>query len=203
MRVHNNMRYRGISVLASLALVLAGATCISAQEPLDGFDLQILKWAEQCREEVVGEFQKLLDTNQLSIGQIFDTFYIPIPGTYPQKYHTQYDKYTEDVLRIILDKYLEQDTRIQFVVAVDRNGYLPTHNSRYSRPLTGDQDQDTKNNRSKRIFNDRTGLAAARSTSPYLLQKYSRDTGETMADLSVPIFLKDKHWGAIRFGYKR
>ena len=53
------------------------------------------------------------------------------------------------------------------------------------------------------MFNDRTGLAAARNTNPYLLQKYSRDTGEQLADLSVPIKVQGKHWGALRVGYKR
>jgi methyl-accepting chemotaxis protein len=58
------------------------------------------------------------------------------------------------------------------------------------------------NNRTKRIFNDRTGLAAAQNTASFLIQKYQRDTGETMADLSVPIFIDGKHWGSIRLGYR-
>jgi methyl-accepting chemotaxis protein len=88
-------------------------------------------------------------------------------------------------------------------VTVDRNGYLPTHNQRYSQPLTGNLANDLVNNRTKRIFNDRTGLAAAQSTAPFLVQNYQRDTGETMADLSVPVFVQGKHWGAVRIGYRR
>ncbi|MCK5914476.1 MAG: chemotaxis protein, partial [Desulfuromusa sp.] len=78
-----------------------------------------------------------------------------------------------------------------------------THNSRYSRPLTDSADQNAKWNRTKRIFNDRTGLAAARNKEPYLLQRYSRDTGEVMSDLSIPIFIQNRHWGAVRIGYKQ
>ena len=126
-----------------------------------------------------------------------------IANTNPQKFNTQYDKLTDERLRIILDKCLAVDKRILFVVAVDRNGYLPTHNSKYSKPLTDDSDYNMKNNRTKRLFNDRTGLAAARNKEPYLLQNYQRDTGETIFDLSAPIFLKDKHWGAVRFGFKK
>ena len=174
-----------------------------AQENLTGFDLQVKMMAENCRDEVQKEMEKLISSNRLSTAQIFDTFYIPIPNTNPQKFRTQYDRLTDEVLRIILDKYLERDKRLLFVVAVDRNGYLPTHNTKYSRPLTNDEDFNTKNNRTKRLFNDRTGLAAARSTAPYLVQKYSRDTGEMLADLSVPIMIKGKHWGALRIGYRR
>jgi methyl-accepting chemotaxis protein len=178
-------------------------SALQAQETLTGFDLQIKSMAENCKSDVEKELEKLISSNRLSLAQMFDTFYIPIPNTNPQKFKTQYDKFTDEVLRIILDKYLEKDERILFVVAVDRNGYLPTHNTRYSRPLTDDQDFNTKNNRTKRLFNDRTGLAAARNTNPYLLQKYSRDTGEQLADLSVPIRVQGKHWGALRVGYKR
>jgi len=176
---------------------------LQAQETLTGFDLQVKTLAENCRNELQKELAKLISSNRLSMAQVFDTFYIPIPNTNPQKFKTAYDKFTDEVFRIILDNYLEKDKRLLFVVAVDRNGYLPTHNARYSRPLTNDADFNTKNNRTKRLFNDRTGLAAARNTSPYLLQKYSRDTGEQLADLSVPITIRGKHWGALRIGYQR
>lgn len=168
-----------------------------------GFDRKVFEIAQQCRDEVVQEFNTILTANELSFNQLFDTFYIPIPNTNPQKYKTQYDDITDRRIRIILDKYLKIDERVLFVVAVDRNGYLPTHNSKYSKPLTNDEDYNTKNNRTKRLFNDRTGLAAARNKDEYLLQRYERDTGESVYDLSLPIFIKEKHWGAIRIGFMK
>ena len=122
--------------------------------PLPGIDLQVKALAENCRNDVQKEMEKRISSNRLSMAQVFDTFYIPIPKTSPQKFKTQYDKLTDELLRIILDNYLEKD---------------------------------------KRLFNDRTRLAAARNTNPYLLQKYSRDTGEQLADLSVPIRIQGKH----------
>ena len=89
---------------------------------------------------------------------------------------------------------------IVFAVLVDRNSYLPTHNQRYSQPLTGNLANDLVNNRTKRMFNDRTGLAAARNKAPFLIQRYQRDTGETMWDVSSPIYVKGKHWGGFRVG---
>lgn len=167
-----------------------------------GFEKEVLTIAQQCRADVMQEFENMLASNVLTFNQLFDTFYIPIPNTNPQKYSTQYDGITDKQIRIILDKYLAMDERLLFVVAVDRNGYLPTHNSKYSKPLTNDQESNTKNNRTKRLFNDRTGLAAARNKEEYLLQRYERDTGESFYDLSLPIFIKEKHWGAIRIGFK-
>lgn len=188
-------------LLFLLILFSISTKCAFAEDDLTVFDLQIKTWAEDCKKEVTSELDRLLSSGRLNMGQLFDTFYIPIPNTDPQKYRTQYDKYFDEVLQIILDKYLEKDKNIVFVVIVDTNGYLPTHNLKYSKPMTGDNKVDILGNRSKRMFNDKTGLAAARNTNPYYLQKYSRDTGETMKDLSVPIFIKEKHWGAIRFGY--
>jgi len=184
-------------------LLLACVWSSQAAETLDSFDEQVKQWALECRDEVAGQFTQLLSSGELTMPQLFDTFYIPVAGTDPQKFHTQYDRTVDPVLVTILDKYLNKDIRLVFLVAVDRNGYLPTHNSRYSQPLTGNWDEDMKWNRTKRLFNDRTGLAAARNEQPFLLQRYSRDTGEIMSDISVPLFINERHWGAIRVGYTK
>jgi methyl-accepting chemotaxis protein len=68
--------------------------------------------------------------------------------------------------------------------------------------LTGDYETDLVNNRTKRIFNDRTGSRCGSNTKPFLLQTYKRDTGEVMHDLSVPIYVGGKHWGGFRIGYR-
>lgn len=173
-----------------------------AEELESDLDHNVFGWAQQCRGEVVEQFELLLSSGRLSVGQLFDTFYIPIPNTEPQKYRTQYDTLSDEVLRPILDKYLHKDPHLVFFIAVDRNGYLPTHNTCFAQPLTGNAEVDSVKNRTKRIFNDRTGLAAARNQQEYLLQRYSRDTGEHMSDLSIPITISKRHWGAIRVGYR-
>jgi len=94
-----------------------------------------------------------------------------------------------------------QDVQVVFAVLADRNGYVPTHNSRYSRPLTGNAETDRKWNRSKRMFNDKVGLAAARNKEGVLVQVYERDTGEKMWDISAPVQLNGRHWGTFRIGY--
>ena len=189
--------------LLLLTILFTSVTSLSAAEDLDRFDEEVRQWAIECRTDVVAQFNLLLTSGQLSVPQLFDTFYIPIPNTDPQKFRTQYDNLSDGVVRPIIDKILGYDKRLVFIVIVDRNGYLPTHNSRYSRPLTDNADANTKWNRTKRMFNDRTGLAAARNQKDYLLQRYSRDTGEVMGDLSVPIIIQNRHWGAVRIGYKK
>ena len=188
-----------VGCLALALLVSAGPA--RAADSLTSLDQKAKGLAEKCAQEILDQYELLLTSGHLTVVQLFDTFYIPIAGTDPQKFHTQYDDLVTGIIRPILDKYLEQDNRFEFVVVVDCNGYVPTHNTRYSKPLTGDRDTDAQWNRGKRLFNDRTGLAAAHNTDAYLLQHYSRDTGETMSDMSVPIMLQGRHWGAVRIGY--
>ncbi|MBI5550026.1 MAG: chemotaxis protein [Desulfobacterales bacterium] len=182
-------------LLKYLAVSLAAFLFISSwvgpilADPASDMEGKVKVWAMECQAEVASQLELLVSSGKLSIQQMFDTFYVPIPNTTPQKFRTQYDAFIDQAIQQILDKYLAKDSRLFFVVAVDRNGYLPTHNAR---------SQD----RSKRLFNDRTGLAAARNTEPCLVQKYARDTGETIYDLSVPLFVHKRHWGAIRFGYQ-
>jgi methyl-accepting chemotaxis protein len=92
-------------------------------------------------------------------------------------------------------------TEISQVIANDTNGYVPTHNQRFCQPLTGDYAQDITGNRTKRLFDDRTGRRCGQHTDTMLLQTYKRDTVEVMHDLSVPLFVAGKHWRAVRMGY--
>jgi methyl-accepting chemotaxis protein len=89
---------------------------------------------------------------------------------------------------------------------VDRNGYLPTHNRKYSQPQGADPVWNNANCRNRRIFNDRTGLRAGRNTEPFLLQTYRRDMGGgqfvMMKDISAPIIVQGRHWGGLRIGYR-
>ena len=169
---------------------------------LDEFDNQVKTWAGECKHSVIAVFDDLLQSGTLTEAQLFDTFYIPIPNSDPPKFHTQYDRVLDKVLQKILDGYLAKNDRLEYVVAVDMNGYVPTHNSRHFQTSSKEPEKDLMFSRSKRMFNDRTGLAAARSIQPFLLQRYFRDTGEVMYDLSLPVFIRDRHWGAVRFGYR-
>jgi methyl-accepting chemotaxis protein len=71
-----------------------------------------------------------------------------------------------------------------------------------SQPLTGDYDTDLLNSRDKRIyFSNDTEVRRATSTAPMLLQTYMRDTGEVINDLSMPITIDQRHWGAFILGF--
>lgn len=176
---------------------------ISARE-LSEDDQRILALAKSVAKKCARVFESVVKKGALAEEEIFSALYFPImPITYPPTFSTFYDSYTDDVITPILDSYLARDRRIIAVGLVDRNGYLPSHNSKYSRPSTGNPEIDIMNNRTKRIFNDIAGIRAARNTGKFLLQTYRRDTGENTAELSVPVFVLNRHWGAVRILYNR
>lgn len=157
--------------------------------------------ARQAAKDIGKLFEEAVASQQISMDDLFDRRYVPIPNTSPQKFSTRFDRFTDRVLPAIQEAILEKMPMLAFAGAVDDNGYFPTHNRRYSQPLTGDMQTDLVNNRTKRIFSDRTGKRCGASTGPFLLQTYKRDTGEVMHDLSVPIYVNGKHWGGFRIGY--
>jgi methyl-accepting chemotaxis protein len=143
-----------------------------------------------------------VSAGKLSEADLFDTKYVPIPDTRPQKFRTRFDAFCDAVLPPIQEPLIEQNPDLVFAIAVDLRGYCPTHNKRFSKPLTGDYDRDLVGNRTKRIFDDVTGSRCGAHTEKVLVQTYKRDTGEIMHDLSVPIYAGGRHWGGFRIGYK-
>ncbi len=150
--------------------------------------------------KMIGQIiEEAIDNGVFSVKDAFDTEYELIGNFDPPKYHTKYDFYLDKAILGLQDEFL-LDKSIIFAVAVDKNGYLPTHNTRFQKPITGNQEQDKVGNRTKRVFNDPVGLEAAQNIEKGLHQVYYRDTGEIMWDVSSPIFVKGKHWGGFRIG---
>ncbi len=162
---------------------------------------QVLSTLEQVTEELQQRLQLALQQGELSESDLFDEQYQAVPGTQPQKYQTRFTPWFQREIQPIEDRYQALSERFVFVLLVDRNGYAAVHNSRFDQPLTGDPQRDLVGNRSRRMFNDPVGLASARSTQDFLLQVYARDTGEIMRELSRPVSVSGRHWGAVRFGF--
>lgn len=131
---------------------------------------------------------------------IFDNQYRRIAHSNPPRFHTAYDQAIDQPLTQILDYVLDQLPGGFYTLLVDNSGYCPTHNTRYSRQPTGDLDHDTRHVRNKRIFDDPVCQGAIKNESGVLCQTYTRDTGEIVTDLSIPLDIANSRWGAVRIG---
>ena len=179
----------------------------TAHAGVDTTDSPMIRVVTESAAKIAALFEQALDKGEISMSDLFDEQYKPVPGSDPPQVTTRFTALTDRLLPPILEAALNVDPRIVFCAAVDRNGYLPTHNKKFSHPQKpGDPVWNTANCRNRRIFNDRVGLKAGRSEKAFVVQTYRRDMGggnfALMKDASAPIVVKGRHWGGVRCGYK-
>ncbi|MFK7861195.1 MAG: methyl-accepting chemotaxis protein [Granulosicoccus sp.] len=170
-------------------------------------DRPIIDLVISTANEIAEMFEQAVVSGSIKFEQLFDENYRPIPGSDPIQHMTDFVTLTDKLVAPILEDRLESSARIVFCAAVDRNGYLPTHNRKFSYPQKpGESEWNNAHCRNRRIFNDRTGLACGQNKSVFLLQTYRRDMGNgehvLMYDCSAPIRVQNRHWGGFRMGYK-
>jgi HAMP domain-containing protein len=144
-----------------------------------------------------------LDGGIITTGDLFDPVYEEIKGFDfgdNPRFHTKYDFYTDRTVIDLEDTIVESSPDFLYAAGLDFNGYAPSHNSRFTQPLTGDRTKDLSGNRTKRKFTDPVGVAAVKNLQPVLVQQYKRDTGELAWDISSPITVKAQHFGGFRVG---
>ncbi|NMM46702.1 hypothetical protein HH303_19585 [Rhodospirillaceae bacterium KN72] len=170
-------------------------------------DQPFIEICTRTADAVGRRFEQAVQSGEISMEDLFDRNYRPVEGSNPPQHLTNYLDFTDRILPDFQEPVLEFDPRVAFCAAVDENGYLPTHNIKYSHPQRPDDPVwNAGNCRNRRIFTDRTGKAAGANTADYLVQSYLRDMGGgnfvLMKDLTVPIRVRGKQWGNLRLGYK-
>jgi methyl-accepting chemotaxis protein len=177
-----------------------------AESGIETPDTPIIDLCRATAQRIGRMFEQAVTRNEISMADLFDEDYRPINGSNPQQHMTRFVDLTDRLLPDVQEPILGFDPRIAFCAALDRNGFLPTHNLIYSKPQGDDPIWNSANCRNRRIFNDRTGLSAGRSTRSFLLQTYRRDMGGgnfvLMKDVSAPISVKGRHWGGFRIGFR-
>jgi methyl-accepting chemotaxis protein len=182
---------------------LVGVTADSGVDSDDARYLGMAREAAAAIEEVVNA---AITAGRAGVVDLFDDQYKTIPGTDPEQLTTRFTELMDQLLPDIQEPVAASDERIVFCAAVDARGYLPTHNAKFSKPQGNDPLWNAANSRNRRIFDDKVGLRAGQNREPFLLQSYRRDMGggqfAVMKDLSVPITIQGRHWGALRLAYK-
>jgi len=149
--------------------------------------------------------EEAIEARRIGEGDLFARRYQPIPGSSPEQVMAPFTALTDDLFPPVQEAALRFSDKVVFCAAVNRDGYLPTHNRKFSHPQGDDEDWNTANCRNRRIFDDRVGLKSGRNTKSFLLQVYRRDMGggrfSLMKDVSAPITVKGRHWGGLRLAY--
>ncbi|MDD5247913.1 MAG: methyl-accepting chemotaxis protein [Rhodocyclaceae bacterium] len=163
---------------------------------------QMPQVVQDAARQVSAALEAAVDSGTIKLDDLFDRSYAPIANSKPPKFHTRFDSLCDRLLPAIQEPLLTRHKEITYAIGCDTSGYVPTHNNRFCQPLTGDEKKDFIGNRTKRIFSDPVGKRCGAHEIPFLLQTYRRDTGEIMHDISAPIYVKGRHWGGFRVGYR-
>jgi methyl-accepting chemotaxis protein len=171
--------------------------------------VSVFKTGEGIFEDIITKSSEIQSLYQAKIQEmkdrgvdVFDTNYKKVPNTEPQKYVTSFTKSFIDEMIPLYDESQKKLENSIYVLAVDKNGYLPAHQGMFSREMTGELEIDLFHSRHQRIFmgND-TEKRRCTHTKSMLLQTYMRDTGEILNDFSIPIYIDNKHWGSFILGF--
>ena len=178
-----------------------------AQSGHETADTPYIQAAQQAADRIGRLLDDALRTRTLSAAELFDENYVPVPGSDPQQHMTRFVAVAERLFPQVQEPVLKALDKVVFCIAVDRNGYIPCHNQAYCQPQrAGDPVWNAAHSRTRRIFNDRTGLASARNERPFLLQTYRRDMGGgqfvVMKEAAAPITVAGRHWGGLRLAFR-
>jgi methyl-accepting chemotaxis protein len=192
--------------VAKLLDLSEGLIEVIAASGVETSDAPLIRVVVETARQISAAFESAIERGDIRLEQLMDEHYREIPGTDPKQYLTDYVEFTDRILPPIQDPIQKIDPRIVFCVAWAKGGYLPTHNPNYRLPQGNDPVWNNANCRNRRLFNDRAVKKVAANTKPFLLQTYRRDMGGgnfvLMKDLSSPIRVRGRHWGAFRMGFR-
>jgi methyl-accepting chemotaxis protein len=159
-------------------------------------------WLITTAQSIKVDFEKSIQQLKDKGINVFDANYKKVPNTEPQKYTAAFTTAFEKELMPLFDAATKRISDSIYVLAIDKNGYLASHHAEFSKPMTGDPKRDLLESRHQRIFfNVDSEKKRCRHTEPMLMQTYMRDTGQILNDLSMPIYIDGKHWGAMIIGF--
>lgn len=142
-------------------------------------------------ETVARRYEALLLEGWISPADLFDTSYIAQPGAHPPRFGLMHLSVLQEGLDPIIDAQCGEDPLPLAAFLVDRNGFCVVARGRApeARSLPG------------RMLNDGAGLAAARNLRPCLIHSYASDFAGVVQEVSSPVFVEGRHWGAVRTAY--
>jgi len=170
-------------------------------ETLDARMIEITREGSKRFEQL---FEDAVAGGEVTIEDLFDEDYKLVPGSNPEQYETRAMLLIERVAPPVQEPIYANEACVRGACLHDRNGHRPMMNAEFSQPQGPDPAWNKKHARSKGFASDAAGLAAAHNTDPVLMQIYRRTVmgaAELTKEVSVPIFVRGRHWGCLRTVY--
>jgi aerotaxis receptor len=170
-------------------------------------DEKFIRKSQELAESIGVAFAARVAARDLTEAELFSADLVPVAGSEPPQFEAPFTALADRLLPDLQEPMLHLDPRILFCVAASRTGYVPAHHRRVSQPQRpGEPGWNALNSRNRRLYDDRIGLAAVRSTRPFMLQSYQAEgeggAKQACKEVDAPIFVNGRHWGAVRLCWR-
>ncbi|MFC7537521.1 methyl-accepting chemotaxis protein [Sphingomonas sp. GCM10030256] len=168
-------------------------------------DTPMIVMAQDAMRAIAEVTERAISRGELSMEQVFDRNYVPIPGRNPVQYDNGFCDFAMQHIRPILDRYKSRDARIIGSAITNVDGFLPTHLSERCQTPGDDPVWNDANCRNGRIFMDEQTRAAIASTKPAMLMTYRMELGDKaipVKNVFVPLFINGRRWGNFEYAYR-
>lgn len=106
---------------------------MAAESGIQTEDTPFIESALALAQQVGQLFAQALDEAAITTADLFDDKYQLIRGSNPEQFTTRFTAFCDRTLAEMLEQTLHWSPKISFGVVTDMQGYVPTHNRKYSR----------------------------------------------------------------------
>ncbi|MBX7526765.1 methyl-accepting chemotaxis protein [Qipengyuania vesicularis] len=168
-------------------------------------DSQLVERAVNHAANLARIAEEAIDSGELTLDELFDDKYVPVPGTNPQLYRSKASDWADRKWRPVIDAVVAEGGPVKMCSPADMNGFLPTHVSERSRKPTGDLTHDTNYCRNGRIILEPIDKKAKQNSDDYMMAVY-RQEGDgknyvVVRNVYVPLVIKGRRWGDSELAY--
>jgi methyl-accepting chemotaxis protein len=169
-------------------------------------DTPFIHFAQAGMREIQAVIEAGIARGEIDEAAVFDTDYVPMPGTDPVQHETRFCAFADHHVRPVLDRLMKERPRLIACAVTDINGYLPTHISERSQPQGPDPKWNAEHCRNRRNFIDDVTRRAIASDKEAMLATYGMDLGEgrylPVKNVFVPLRINGRRWGNFEVAYR-
>jgi methyl-accepting chemotaxis protein len=170
-------------------------------------DTPFIEFAQEACREIMGLIEAGVARGEIDMEAVFDTDYVPMPGTDPVQYETRFCGFADTHVQPVLDRLMAQEPRLIATAMTDNQGYLPTHISARSQPQRpGDPEWNAEHCRNRRNFIDDITRRAIASDKEAMLATYGMELGQgrylPVKNVFVPLWVRGRRWGNFELAYR-
>nr|WP_314444952.1 methyl-accepting chemotaxis protein [uncultured Sphingomonas sp.] len=191
--------------LAKLEMLSATMLDTLANSGAEIDDTPMIILAQDAMRSIAEVAERGIREGRITMEQVFDRQYVPIPGRNPVQYDNQFCDFADEHIRPLLDRYKLKDARILGSAITNVDGFLPTHLSERCQAPGPDPVWNDAHCRNRRIFMDEQTRAAIESDKPAMLLTYRMELGDRaypVKNVFVPLFINGRRWGNFELAYR-